>query len=95
MKHYDITNLRNLALIGHGQSGKTSLAEALLFAAGVTDRLGSVDQGTTIADSDDEEIARKTSISLAFLPCEWDSHKLPVPTRFVAREEIRYQEQPQ
>ncbi len=76
MRIYDIDNLRNVALIGHGQSGKTSLAEALLFTAGVTDRLGSVDAGTTVSDSDEEEVSRKISISLALLPCEWDGHKI-------------------
>ena len=76
MRHYQTDRLRNVALIGHGQSGKTSLAEAALFAAGITDRLGSAEQGTTVADSDEEEIARKISISLAFLPCEWNGCKL-------------------
>ena len=76
MRIYEIDRLRNVALIGHGQSGKTSLAEAVLFTAGVTERLGSVDAGTTISDSDEEEVARKISISLAFLPCEWESHKI-------------------
>ncbi|MCJ7822373.1 MAG: GTP-binding protein, partial [Armatimonadetes bacterium] len=76
MRIYDVDKLRNVALIGHGQSGKTSLAEAVLFTAGVTDRLGSVDAGNTVSDSDQEEVARKISISLAFLPCEWESHKI-------------------
>jgi elongation factor G len=76
MKVYETDRLRNLALIGHGQHGKTSLAEAMLYAAGVTDRLGSVNDGTTVADSDQEEIARKITISLAFLPCEWEAHKI-------------------
>jgi len=76
MRIYETGGLRNVALIGHGQSGKTSVAEALLFVSGVTDRLGSVDEGTTVSDSDEEEIARKTSISLSFVPCEWAAAKI-------------------
>jgi len=68
--------LRNVVLVGHGQSGKTSLAEAMLYAAKVTDRLGSVDAGTTASDADPEEIARQISISLALLPFEWGEHKI-------------------
>ncbi len=52
MKAYGIDRLRNVAFIGHGQSGKTSLVEAALFAAGATERLGSVEAGTTVSDSD-------------------------------------------
>jgi elongation factor G len=76
MRVYEIDRLRNIALIGHGQSGKTSISEAMLFQAGVTDRLGAVDEGTTVSDSDREEIARKTSISLAFLPFDWQGRKI-------------------
>lgn len=76
MKAYGIERLRNVALIGHGQSGKTSLAEAALYAAGAVERLGSVEAGTSLADSDPEEVARKSSISLALLPVEWGGHKL-------------------
>ena len=68
--------MRNVVLVGHGQSGKTSLAEAMLYAAKVTDRLGSVDAGTTASDADPEEIARQISISLALLPFEWGEHKI-------------------
>jgi elongation factor G len=76
MKVYKTELLRNVALVGHGQSGKTLLAEVALYQAGVIDRLGSVEEGTTISDSDPEEIQRKTSISLAFLPFEWDARKI-------------------
>jgi len=76
MRVYKTDLLRNLALIGHGQSGKTSIGEAMLFAAGITDRLGSVDDGTTVSDADPEEISRKTSISLAILPFEWGGSKV-------------------
>ena len=76
MKVYKTELLRNVALVGHGQSGKTSITEVALYQAGIADRLGSVEEGTTIADSDPEEIQRKTSISLAFLPFEWDGRKI-------------------
>ena len=52
MKVYDISDIRNVGLIGHGSSGKTSLAAALLFSSGAVNRLGKVDQGTTITDHD-------------------------------------------
>ena len=68
--------MRNVVLVGHGQSGKTSLAEAMLYAAKVTERLGSVDAGTTASDADPEEVARQISISLALLPFEWGEHKI-------------------
>ncbi len=76
MKAYGIERLRNVAFIGHGQSGKTSLVEAALFGAGATERLGSVEAGTTVSDSDPEEINRQSSIAGALLPVEWNGYKL-------------------
>jgi elongation factor G len=76
MKLSEGGRVRNVALIGHGQCGKTSLSEAMLYAAGVMERLGSVDAGTTSSDTDPEEIDRKISISMAFLPHEWDGRKI-------------------
>ncbi len=71
MKDYKTKNLRNVALIGHGSSGKTSLAEAMLYNTGVLDRLGKVDDGNTITDYDPEEIKRRISITAAIAPCDW------------------------
>ena len=59
---YHTTDIRNVALAGHGASGKTSLADALLFAGGVTTRKGSVDDGTSALDVDDEEKRRLKSV---------------------------------
>jgi elongation factor G len=67
-----------VALVGHGNSGKTSLAAGMLYAAGVTNRLTRVDEGNTITDYDDEEISRKITISTALAAVEWDKKKLNV-----------------
>ena len=67
MKVYDAANLRNLALIGHGHAGKTSLVSAMLYTAGATPRFGHVDDGTSTTDYDEEEIARKMSISVGMI----------------------------
>ena len=63
MKHYGAESIKNIAIAGHSGSGKTSLAEALLFKAGVTDRLGKTVDGNTVCDFDPEEIKRKASLS--------------------------------
>jgi len=68
--------IRNVALVGHGGSGKTSLAEALLHVAGVTTRLGRVEDGNTVTDYEPEEVARTSSVSLALAPFEWNGHKI-------------------
>lgn len=68
--------IRNVALIGHGGSGKTSLAEALLFVSGATTRQGSVDQGTSVLDHEPEELERKISLSLAVASFEWNDHQI-------------------
>lgn len=76
MKNYSIDNLRNIGIIGHSGTGKTSLAEALLFYAGETDRLGKVDEGTTVCDYDLEEKKRKISIGTSIAPLKWDIKKI-------------------
>ena len=58
MKYYDVNKIRNIALAGHNGSGKTSLAEAILYKAGASDRLGKTADGTTVCDYDPEEIKR-------------------------------------
>lgn len=68
--------IRNVALVGHGGSGKTSLAEALLFVADVTTRQGSVDQGSSTLDHEPEEIERKISLSLAVASFDWRDHQI-------------------
>ena len=59
MKQYETKNIRNIALLGHGSAGKTTLCEAMLYASGKTSRLGKVDNGTTVSDFEPEEIKRK------------------------------------
>ncbi|MDP9453719.1 MAG: elongation factor G [Actinomycetota bacterium] len=78
MQDYPPARIRNVALVGHGGSGKTSLAEALLYRAGAISRLGRVEDGTTVCDHEPEEIARTMSLSLALAPCEFEGHKLNI-----------------
>ena len=66
--------IRNIALIGHGGAGKTSLAEALLYDSGVSKRLGSVDEGNSTLDFEPEELKRRSSISSGFHQCSWKNH---------------------
>ena len=76
MKVYDAANIRNVAVVGHGGCGKTQLVSALLFAAGMVNRLGLVDDGTTVTDYDDEEIARKHTLSATLAHAEWNKTKI-------------------
>lgn len=76
MKEYKLANLRNVGIVGHSSSGKTSLAEALLFTAKLTDRLGKIEDGTTVSDYDAEEKKRKISISTSILPLEYKEKKI-------------------
>jgi len=78
MKEYATQNLRNIALIGHGSAGKTTLTEAMLFASRATKRRGKVEEGNTVTDFDDEEIRRGISLSLGVAPVEWKGCKINV-----------------
>ena len=75
MKIYDGTDIRNVGLIGHGHSGKTSLTAGLLYTTGGTNRLTRVAEGNTITDFDDDEIQRKLTISTAIAAAEWNRKK--------------------
>ncbi|MFH2036610.1 MAG: elongation factor G [Candidatus Zixiibacteriota bacterium] len=78
MKVYDTARIRNIALLGQRGCGKTSLADAIAFSSGITNRLGKVDDGTSLADFTDEEIKRKSTISLSMLVCPWKNNKINV-----------------
>ncbi len=78
MAKIETKNIRNLALLGHGGSGKTSLAEAMLYITGETDRLGNVTAGNTVCDYDPEETARKFSISASVAPMVWKDIRINV-----------------
>ena len=78
MKAYSGENIRNVALVGHGHAGKTSLVSAMLYTAGATQRLGHVDDGSATTDYDEEEIARKMSISTGMAVVEWGKSKINV-----------------
>ncbi len=78
MAKFETKNIRNVALLGHGGSGKTSLAEAMLYITGETDRLGNVTAGNTVCDFDAEEAARHISISASLAPMVWKDIKINV-----------------
>ena len=71
MKVYKTQDIRNVAVLGHGGCGKTTLVEAMANVTGVTSRMGKVVDGNTISDYDKEEIKRKFSISTSIVPIEW------------------------
>jgi elongation factor G len=76
VKVYEGANIRNVAVMGHGHAGKTSLVSAMLYASGATQRLGRIDEGSTVTDYDEEEIARQMSISGAVACLEWGKNKI-------------------
>jgi elongation factor G len=76
MKVYDAPSLRNVALVGHSGAGKTQLLSALLFDAGAINRFGRVDDGTTVTDYDEEEIARKHTLAASLAYVEWNKTKI-------------------
>lgn len=78
MGKYETAKIRNLGIIAHGGAGKTSLSEAILFDAGMIDRLGKVDDGTATMDFEPEEIKRKISITSSLDHCEWNGHSIHI-----------------
>jgi elongation factor G len=78
MKDYPADKIRNIALVGHSGTGKTSLAEALMFAAGATTRQGKIEDGSTVSDWDPDEQKRQFSLNLSLLPLEWADHKVNI-----------------
>jgi len=76
MKTYNTEQIRNVGIVGHGDTGKTQLASSLLFTAGMTQRLGKVTDGSTVTDWDEEEIARKISIQTGIAYAEWQGTKI-------------------
>jgi len=78
MKVYDAGSIRNVAVVGHGGAGKTQLVSAMLFDAGMVNRLGRVDDGTTVTDFDEEEIGRKHTLSSSLAFAEWNKVKVNI-----------------
>ncbi|MEE0265869.1 MAG: GTP-binding protein, partial [Acutalibacteraceae bacterium] len=76
MVQYEAKKIKNLVIAGHGGCGKTSVAEAMLYLSGATERLGKVDDGNTVFDFDAEEIKRGVSVSPAVAPIEWKGYKI-------------------
>jgi elongation factor G len=78
MKVYDTADIRNIALVGHGDCGKTTLASTMLFVSGAVTRLGHVEEGNTVTDFDDEEIERKISLQTSLAHTEWNKKKINI-----------------
>jgi len=78
MKKYKTEDLRNISIVGSGSTGKTQLAEAILFSAKAIDRLGKVDSGNTVCDYNADEIERKISINSSIAFCEWKDKKINI-----------------
>ncbi|NLI89267.1 MAG: elongation factor G [Epulopiscium sp.] len=78
MKKYSTSQIRNVVLMGHGGSGKTTLAEAMLKTTGAIERRGTIKDGNTVSDYDPEEIKRKFSIKTSLIPVEWRDHKINI-----------------
>ena len=76
MNVFTTDKIRNVVLLGHGGCGKTSLVEAIAYLSGMTNRMGSTDNGNTISDYDKEEIKRKISLKTSVVPVEWDGYKI-------------------
>ena len=93
MKKQEAESIRNVGLYGHGSDGKTSLAEAILFATGENNRLGRVDEGSSLMDYEPEEIERKMTLTGSFAQCGWKKNKLnmidtPGDASFIAESKL-------
>src|SRR6202140_3109848 len=78
MKVYDAASIRNVALVDHSGCGKTQLISAILTDSGMVNRFGKVDEGTTVTDYDEEEIARKHTLSASLAYAEWNKQKINI-----------------
>ena len=78
MNVFTTDKIRNVVLLGHGGSGKTSLVEAIAYLAGMTKRMGSIDSGNTLSDYDKEEIKRKISLKTSVIPIPWEGYKINI-----------------
>lgn len=78
MNVYTTEKIRNVVLLGHGGAGKTSLAESMAYLAGITTRMGRVEDGNTISDFGKEEQKRKISIHTSVIPIEWEGSKINI-----------------
>ena len=78
MKEYGTESIRNIALVGHGGSGKTSLSELFLFTAGETTRIGKIEEGNTVSDYTPNEIEKQISISTGVMHIEWNNTKINI-----------------
>ena len=87
MKVYRTDEIRNVVLLGHGGCGKTSLAEAMLYVTGYTNRMGKVSEANTVSDFDKEEQKRQFSISTSLIPVEWEKAKINILFHFIFSEE--------
>ena len=76
LKVFDSEKIRNIAVVGHGDTGKTTLVSAFLYTTGAVNRLGKVEDGTTITDYDEDEIERKITINTTLAHCQWKEHKI-------------------
>ncbi len=78
MKEYSTSQIRNVVLVGHSHAGKTSLIEAILYNLKMTDRVGTVEEGNTVSDYDQEEIRRRISLNTSLIPIEFRDHKINI-----------------